>query len=103
MRTLFKLYVHLLALIPITPPAPDDGAAAGFPIHFNSVFGALLAVGMQIGLGIGALTFLFMMLGALKERPIRWAMLITEGIGIVALVVMLLQSNRILVWIAGLV
>lgn len=87
----------------VTPPAPNPGAAASFPINFDNLFGALLSIGMKLGVGIGALVFAFMMVGALKERPIRWSSIITEGIGIVALIVMLFQTDKILGWLVKLI
>lgn len=87
----------------VTPPAPNPGAAAAFPVDFDALFGAILSIGMKVGSGIGALVFLFMLVSAVKERPIRWSAVITEGIGIVTLVVILVQSNAIIGWIANLI
>lgn len=103
--TLSIKIVVLLSVVlqQVTPPAPNPGAAASFPINFDNIFGAILSLGMKIGVGIGALVFAFMFAGALKERPVRWSAVITDGIGIVALLVMLIQSNRIITWIASLV
>jgi hypothetical protein len=108
MGFLLSWYVKLALLLgpiaaPINPPQPNEGAANSFPIQFDRFFGALLSLGMKIGGYIGAVVFVFMLVGALKERPVRWAAIITDGVSIAALVIMAAMSNQILTWIANLI